>query len=102
MQCVIVKNQNLLRSKKLDLFMPKMHLRQPWFTYNACGPFIKNQGRIQKFKETGDSRYIYQDKTDIACFQHGDFKGLTRRTASDKILRDKTFNISKNPKYGEH
>ena len=29
-------------------------------------------------------------------------KDLTRRTASDKILRDKTFNIVKNPKYGEH
>ena len=28
-----------------------------------------------------------------------DFKDLTRRTASDKILRDKAFNIAKNPKY---
>ena len=82
--------------------MSKMHLRQPWCTYNACVLFIKNQGRIQKFKETGDSQYIYQDETDIACLQHGDFKGLTRRTASDKILRDKTFNIAKNSKYGEY
>ena len=30
---------------------------------------------------------------------YGDFKDLTRRTASDKILRDKAFNIAKNPKY---
>ena len=30
---------------------------------------------------------------------NGDFKDLTRRTASDKILRDKTFSITKNPKY---
>ena len=30
---------------------------------------------------------------------YGDFTGLTRRTASDKILRDKTFNIAKNSKY---
>ena len=30
---------------------------------------------------------------------YGDFKGLSRRTASDKILRDKTFNIAKNRKY---
>ena len=30
---------------------------------------------------------------------YGDFKDLPRRTASDKVLRDKTFNIAKNPKY---
>ena len=36
-----------------DKFMPEMHLRQPGFTYSACGPFTKNKERIQKFKETG-------------------------------------------------
>ena len=39
-----------------DKFMPEMHLRQPGFTYNACGPFTKSKERIQKFKVTGDSR----------------------------------------------
>ena len=39
--------------------MPEMYLRQPGFTYSACGPFTKNKERIQKFKETGDPRYIY-------------------------------------------
>ena len=83
--------------------MPEMHLRQPGFTYSACGPFTKNQERIQKFKETGDTSYIYKNELDKACPQHdmadGDFKELPRRTASDKILRDKAFNNSKNPKY---
>ena len=51
--------------------MPEMHLRQPGFTYSTCGPFTRNKERIQKFKETGDSRYIYQNKLDKACFQHG-------------------------------
>ena len=37
--------------------MPEMHLRQPGFAYSACGPFTKNKERIQKFKETGDSKY---------------------------------------------
>ena len=59
--------------------------------------------RIKKFKETEDSRYIYQNELDNACFQHdmayGDLKYFTRRTVSDKILRDKAFNIAKNPKY---
>ena len=60
-------------------------------------------GRIQKFKETGDTNYIYKNEPDKACFQHdmthGDFKDLARRAASDKILRDKAFIIAKNAKY---
>ena len=84
-------------------FMPGVHLKQPAFTYSACGPFTKNKERIQKFKETGDTSYIYRNELDKACFQHemayGDFKDLKRRRASDKVLRDKTFNIAKNPKY---
>ena len=75
-----------------DKFMPEMHLKQPGFTYSACGPFTKNKERIQKFKETGDTSYIYKNKLDKACFQHdmayGD-EDLARRTASDKSLRDK-------------
>ena len=49
--------------------MPKLHLRQSELTYSACGPFTKNRERIEKFKETGDSRYIYQNELDKACFQ---------------------------------
>ena len=68
--------------------MPEMHLRQPGFTYGAWGPFTKNEERIQKFKETGDSKYIYQNELDKACFQHDmayrDFKDLTRTITSDK------------------
>ena len=58
---------------------------------------------MQKLKETGDLRYIYQNEQGKACFYHDiayeDFKDLTRRTTSGKILRDKAFNIVKNPKY---
>ena len=41
-----------------DKFIPEMHLKQLGFTNSACGPFTKNKGRIQKFKETGDTSYI--------------------------------------------
>ena len=86
--------------------MPEMHLRQPGFTYTACGPFTKNKERIKKFKQTGDSRYIYKNELDKACFQHdmayGDFKDLTKRTAADKVLENKAFNIAKNPKYDRY
>ena len=65
-------------------------------------PFAKNKERIQKFKETGDSRYIYKYESEKACLQHdmvyGDFEDLPKRTAWDKVLRDKEFNIAKNPK----
>ena len=51
-----------------DKCMSKMNLRQPGFTYSACGPFAKNKELVQKFKETGDSRYIYERELDKACF----------------------------------
>ena len=83
--------------------MPEMHLKQSGFTYSACGPFTKNKERIQKFKETGDTSYIYKNELDKAGFQrdvaYGDFKDLAKRTASDKVLKDQAFNIAKNPKY---
>ena len=85
-----------------DKFMPEMNLKQPGFAYSASRLFTKNKGRMKKFKETGDSRYIYQNELDEACFQHdmtyGDFKDLNRRTTANKVLCDKAFNIAKNPK----
>ena len=84
-----------------DKFMPEMLLKQPGFIYSDCGLFTKNKGRIQKFKETGDTRYICKNELDKACFQHdmayGDFKDLERGAASDKVFGDKAFNVAKNP-----
>ena len=78
-------------------------LGKPGFTYSAYRPFTKNKERIQKFKETGDTNYIHKNELDKPCFEHdmayGDFKDLAKRIASDKVLRDKTFNTAKNPKY---
>ena len=89
-----------------DECMPEMLLKQPGFTYTACGSFTKNKERTNIFKETGDSRYIYQNELNKACFQHvmayGDFKDLNRRTSADKVLRDKAFNIAKNPIYDRY
>ena len=86
--------------------MPEMHLRQPGFTYSPCRPCSKNKERIQKFKDTWDSRYIYQKGLHKPCFQddmaYGDFRDLTRRTVSGKILSGKAFNIAINPKYSGH
>ena len=66
-----------------DKFKPKMHLKQPGFTYSVCGPFTKNKERIQNFKETGNTSYIYKNELDKACSQHdmayGDFKDLKKK-----------------------
>ena len=84
-------------------FMCEMHLIRPGFTYSTCGPCTKNKETIQKFKEIGDSKYIYRNELDKARFQHdmayGNFKYLLRRRPSDKVSREKAFNIAKNPKY---
>ena len=86
-----------------DKFMPEMHLKQPGFTYSACGPFTKNKERIKKFMQTGNTDFIYKNELDKACFQHdmayGKAKYLVRRTQSDKVLRDKTFKIASDPKF---
>ena len=80
-----------------DKFMPEMHLKQPGFTYSACGPFTRNKQRIQKLMQTGYTDYIYKDELDKACFQHdmpyGNFKDLKRRTQSDKVLKDKALQL---------
>ena len=86
-----------------DKFMPEMHLGQPQFTCSACGPFTKHKQRIQKFKETSDTNYIYKNELDKVCFAHdaaySDSKDLTKRTAADKIKKNRAFNIAKDLKF---
>ena len=53
-----------------DGFMPEMYLKQPSFTYSACGLFTKNKERIEKFMEIGNTGFIYKNELDKACFQH--------------------------------
>ena len=80
-----------------------MHLKQPGFTYSACGPFTKNKQRIEKFMQTGNTDFIYKHELNRACFQHdmayGKSKDLTKGTQSDKVLRDKAFKIANDPKH---
>ena len=89
-----------------DKFMPEMHLKQPGFTYSACGPFTKNKERIEKFMQTGNTDFIYKNELDKACFQYnmtyGKSKDLAKRAQSGKVLRDKAFRIASDPKYGNY
>ena len=83
--------------------MPEMYLKQPGFTYSACGPFTKNKERIEKFMQTGNTDFIYKNELDKACFQHdmvyGKSKDLVKITQSVKVLKDKGFKIASDPKY---
>ena len=86
-----------------DKFMPEGHLRQSRFVYSACGPFTRHKEKIKKFKQTGDTRYIYRNELDKACFQHdsayAEHKDLINRTKSDNVLRDKAYDTASNPEY---
>ena len=101
----IINMNNIINKFLLagDKFMPEMHLRQPQFIYSMCGPFTRHKERIKKFKQTGDTHYIYRNELNKACFQHdsayADNKDLINSTKSDKVLRDKAYNIASNPKY---
>ena len=105
MFCFKCKNEQYYNKFLLtgDKFMPEMYLRQPGFTYSACGPFTKNKERIEKFMKTGNTDFIYKNELDKACFQHdmayGKAKDLVRRTQSDKVLRDKAFKNANDLKY---
>ena len=84
-------------------FMTEMHLKQPGFTYIACGPLTKNKDRTENFMQTENTKCIYKNDIDKACFQHnmafGKYKDLTKRTQSVKVLKDKAFKFASNPKY---
>ena len=86
--------------------MIEIHLKQLVFTYDACRAGSKNKEKMQKFKEKVDSRYTYQNKLDKALFQldvaYGAYKDLTRRTASNKVLHGKTFEIYSYHKYSRY
>ena len=82
-----------------DKFMPEIHLRQPQFTYSSCGPFTRHEERIQKFKETGDTNYVFKNVHDVHDATYSDSKDLTKRTIADKNLKNRAFDIAKDPKY---
>ena len=83
--------------------MPEMHLKQPGFTYSACGSFTKNKERTEKFMQTRNTDFICRNELDKACLQHdmayGKSKDLAKRTQSDKVLRDNSFETASDVKY---
>ena len=83
--------------------MPELHLRQPRFTQSASRPFTKYRERIQNIKETGGLNYIYKNELDKACFArhaaYANSKDLAKGTVSDRILKDRGYEIALNSKH---
>ena len=87
-----------------DKFITETHLKDLKLgTYSACGPFPRPKDRISKFIQTGDTNYIYKNEVNKTCFAHdaaySDLKDIKNRTAADEILRDKAYEIAKDPKH---
>ena len=86
-----------------DKSTPEMHLRQPQFVYSACGPFNRHKERIKEFKRTGDTRLLYRNELDKACFKHdaayAKYKDVENRLISDQKLRNSAYDVASNPKY---
>ena len=75
----------------------------PQFVYSACGPFTRHKERIKEFKRTGDTRLVYRNELDKACFKHdaayAKYKDVENRIISDQKLRNSAYDIASNPKY---
>ena len=104
--CKALINMNNIINKILlagDKFMPEMHLRQPQFVYSACGPFTRHKEKIKEFKRTGDTRLLYRNELDKACFKHDaaytKYKDVENRLISDQKLKNNAYDIASNPKY---
>ena len=83
--------------------MPELHLKQPGFTYIACGPFTKHHERLTKFRETSNLKHLNRNELDKTYFAHdaaySESKDLAKRTISNKILKDRTSEIARNHNY---
>ena len=78
-------------------FMPEMHLKQLGFTYSACGSFIRNKERIEKFIQTGNTGFIYRNELDKSCFQHDMAYGKSKDKNQNK--KNSVNEIASDPKY---
>ena len=86
-----------------DNFISQLHLKQPGFTYSACGPFTKHCKRIQKLRKTSNLKHLYRNQLNKACFVHdvtySEIKDLAKRTILDKIFKDRSYEIARNCRY---
>ena len=86
-----------------DKFMPEMHLWDPKVKkYSACGPFTRNQKRIDMFMKDGRLSHILKNRLDAACFQHESayvkYKDRLNRKQSDIVFKNKALKTATDPR----
>ena len=90
-----IVNENLMTGDKL---MSKLHLRQPGFTYSACGSFTRYSENIKKLKKTGHTSYIYKNQLDKPCFAHDasytNSKDIHKRNVSDQVFKHRSYKLN--------
>ena len=95
-----IANKLLLAEGK---FLIELYLKQPRFTYNACGTFAKHHERIEKVRETGDLKHVYRNEPEKADFApnsaYSDSKDLAKISISERILKNRAYEIAIHPKY---
>ena len=102
---LILKTKNFINTFLLtgDKFIPELHLKQPEFTYSACGHLLNIMKEFKKIREIGKLKHLYRNDLDKACFAHDAAysysKDLAKRTISDKILKDRAYEIARNRNY---
>ena len=83
--------------------MPEMHLKQPSFTYSACGPFTKTKKELKSLCkleiQTLSIKMNLINHVFNMIWLIANQKIQQKRKQSDKAFRDKTFKIESNPKY---
>ena len=82
--------------------MSELHLKAG-FTYSSYVSFTKHRERIQKFRETGNLKHLHRSKLRKSWFAHNaaysDSNVLTKRTISDKIFKDRDYEIARDCVY---
>ena len=91
-----IVNENLMTGDKL---MSTLHLRQPGFTYSACGSFTGYSENIQKLNKTGNTKYnICKNQLDKPCFAHDasytNSKDIHKRTVSDQVFKHRSYKLN--------
>ena len=73
--------------------MPEMHLKQPAFTYSACGLFTKNKERIEKFMQTGNTKFIYKNELDKAMIYKffGKKSTTLNKSSGSSIVNERNY-----------
>ena len=103
--CFKVIKMNEIVNKFLlagDKFMSELQLKQPGFTYSACGPFTRNKEKLKNLCRQ-EIQILFTEmsliKLPFNMMQLMVYRKIQQKELNQKVLRDKAFKIVSDPKY---